>query len=144
MKQRGRKSAGKLAVANPVEALPRHAPPESLRAVEAEIWLMVTNALPADWFGRDQLPLLLAYCKHSARAQLLDEQIDAFEPKWLKQDEGLRRYDKLLAMRERETRQITSLARSMRLTQQSRTHKDAAATAAASSKTPSDKPWAAV
>jgi hypothetical protein len=75
MKQRGRKSVGALTAAQ-IETIRRHAPPESLSDLEAEIWVMVVDALPADWFGRDQLPLLLAYCKHSARAQLLDEQID--------------------------------------------------------------------
>jgi hypothetical protein len=138
MNQRGRKSVGALTAAQ-VETIRRHAPPESLSDLEAEIWVMVVDALPADWFGRDQLPLLLAYCKHSARAQLLDEQIDTFDRQWLKDDDGLKRYDKLLGMRERETRQITSLARSMRITQQSRTHKDKAGSMA--KKAGGDKPW---
>lgn len=140
MKQRGRKSATALAVAG-VESIPRHAPPQDLTDLETEIWVMVVDALPAEWFGRDQLPLLLAYCKHSARAQLLDKEIDAFDPQWLKDDDGLRRYDKLLAMRDRETKQITSLARSMRITHQSRTHKNKAGTMARKSSGDSGKPW---
>src|SRR5918997_294465 len=44
--------------------------------------------------------------------------------------EGLRRYGRLLAMRERETRAITALARSMRLTQQARYDARTANTAA--------------
>jgi hypothetical protein len=138
MNQRGRKSASALAVAG-LESIPRHAPPETLSDLESEIWVMVVDALPADWFGRDQLPLLLSYCKHSAQAQFLDEQIAAFDAQWLADDDGLKRYDKLLGMRERETRQITALARSMRITQQSRTHKDTAGTSAKKGAT--EKPW---
>ena len=140
MKQRGRRSVASVAMAGAVQAIPRHAPPEDLSDLETEIWVMVVDALPADWFGRDQLPLLLAYCKHSARAQLLDKEIDGFDLQWLKDDDGLRRYDKMLAMRERETRQITSLARSMRITQQSRTHKDKAGSMA-KKESGSAKPW---
>ena len=123
-----------------VEAIRRHAPPESLSDLETEIWVMVVDALPAEWFGRDQLPLLLAYCKHSARAQILDREIDAFNPQWLKDDDGLKRYDKLLAMRDRESKQITSLARSMRITHQSRTHKDKASSMARKGGG-EEKPW---
>jgi len=126
MRQRGRKSSAAISLTPQVESLPRHAPPEELSELETEIWLMVINALPADWFGRDQLPLLLAYCKHSARAQMLDTEIDASDIAWLKDDEGLKRYDKLLSMRDRESKQIIALARAMRITHQSRTHKDTA------------------
>jgi hypothetical protein len=139
MDQRGRKSVSSMSIASPVQEIRRHAPPEGLSDLETEIWVMVVDALPADWFGRDQLPLLLAYCKHAARAQLLDQEIDEFDPKWLKDDDGLKRYDKLLGMRERETRQITTLARSMRITQQSRTHKDKAGSMAR--KGGGGKPW---
>ena len=54
--------------------------------------------------------------------------VESFEPKWLKMDEGLERYDQLLKTRERETRALSSLATRMRLSQGSQYRADNAAT----------------
>lgn len=77
------------------------------------------GTMPLGWFSRAQYPLLIAYCRHGARAEAMARQIDGFDPEGLKEDGGLERLNKLLAMAERETRALTACARSMRLTQQS-------------------------
>lgn len=139
MAQRGRKSAASLAV---VTSLPgqRHEPPGELTDDQAAIWRSVVATKPTDWFGEDTHPLLSAYCRHIVAAQVLAEAIDTFNPAWLADEEGLKRYDRLLAMRERETRATTALARSMRLTQQSRYDHKTANTAANGS-SGARKPW---
>jgi hypothetical protein len=84
--------------------------------------------------------VLTSYCRHAARASLLAEQINAFMPEWLKEDGGLERFDKLLAMAERETRAVTACARSMRLTHQSHIRATSAGTAIGRS-SDGPKPW---
>ena len=39
------------------------------------------------------------YCQHVVTAQVLDDEIKAFDREWLRDDDGLKRYDRLLAMR---------------------------------------------
>jgi len=139
MKQRGRKSASQLATAAPVEQIPRVPPPVELSEFEAHVWTSVVNTKPADWFQADTLPLLLSYCKHVSHAATLDREISGFDPKWLRDDDGLKRYKTLTDMRERESRAQTSLARSMRLTQQARVEPKTAGRASA--KVTGSRPW---
>lgn len=142
MKQRGRKSANKLATveAASVEAIPRQPPPADLGPVEAEMWIAVVNTKPADWFTADTLPLLRSYVRHCFQAQKIDAEMD----KVIERDFTTaiaERFEKLQKMRERESAKIMALARSMRLTHQSQvdperahgTRKKAARSAAASS-----------
>lgn len=63
--------------------------------------------------------MLAQYCRHKVMADLIAQQQEAFDPDWLVDDEGLKRFDKLAACMERETRTMNALLRSMRLTQQS-------------------------
>lgn len=58
------------------------------------------------------------YCRHVVQSRLLTMQIEDFQMEWLKSDEGLKRYDKLLTMREREVRSASSLATRLRITRQ--------------------------
>ena len=75
--------------------------------------------------------MLEAYCKHVSALRVLSDLVDTFDPEWLKRDDGLERYTKLLAAREREGRALSSLGTRLRLTPQSRYRADKAATAAA-------------
>jgi len=66
MVQRGRKSAASLSVVPDsdkkiVELTKRPAPWPGLNKRERELWVYVVDALPADWFGPGDLPLLMAY-----------------------------------------------------------------------------------
>jgi phage terminase small subunit len=126
MKQRGRKTTGTL-LATVELSQKRPGPPQSLNADMAALWHRVTGCFPADWFRPADWPLLESYCRHVYRAGVIDGQLDKFKDEWLTTDDGLKRYRSLLEARKSETTLMQSLARSMRITHQSRVHKDTAA-----------------
>ena len=117
--QRGRKSAASLAVVSAEVGAPRATPPAGLTPAQRMVWLETVNSRPAEHFGPEHIPILESYCRHVVSARLLSEQIEDFDSEWLKDDAGLKRYDKLLAMHVRETGRVNEFARAMRLTQQS-------------------------
>lgn len=119
MAERGRKSAASLQIASGGAIATRLAPPASLSPAQKAVWLTVVNSKPADWFGDEHGPLLAQYCRHKVQADIVAQQLENFDPAWLADDDGLKRYNRLLAMNERESRAMTALLRTMRLTQQS-------------------------
>lgn len=137
MIQRGRKSAAGLAVVTPLPGQ-RTAAPKSLSEAEAAVWRAVVATKPADWFSADSHPLLIAYCRHAAMADLLSDHIGeaakTHTASVLVGNVGaaalaLAGLDALLKMRDRETKALNTFARAMRLTQQSRLKAETAATA---------------
>lgn len=118
MGARGRKSATELATKPTLIETRRPSPPAELSEAEGAIWRDTIGTMPLGWIVKAQFPILAAYCRHVARADTLAAQVAGFEMDWLKEDGGLPRLDKLLAMAERETRALTACARSMRLTHQ--------------------------
>jgi len=139
MKQRGRKSVSGMGVVAPFDRK-RPEPPGSLSEEQAATWHGIVSCLPVDWFNGASLPLLEAYVRHIAVAGVIDRQIDQFKPEWLKEDDGLTRYKKLLDMRANQSSVLLALARSMRLTNQSRYTPQRAGTEAANVTT-GRKPW---
>lgn len=139
MTQRGRKSAAALAVVSPEIGAPRALPPAGLTPAQRVVWLETVNSKPSEWFGPEHVPMLEAYCRHVATARALAQQIEEFDPDWLKDDDGLKRYDRLLGMHVRETGRVNEFARAMRLTQQSIYRADKAATL--SKRGGVSKPW---
>jgi hypothetical protein len=81
--------------------------------------------------------MLAQYSRHKVIAGLIAQQQEAFAPDWLTTDDGLKRFDKLAACLERETRSMIALLRSMRLTQQSLIRSDKAVHAQGKDR----KPW---
>ena len=136
MAERGRKSVASLAVAQPVGIDSRLSPPLHLTPAQKAEWVCVINSRPADWFGPENAAMLTQYCRHKVQADLIAQQLEAFDPGWLADDDGLKRFDKLGAMLERESRTINALLRSMRLTQQSLVRADKAVAT-----TKGRKPW---
>lgn len=128
-----------MAVAGVVTSLTRVSPPRDLTDTQRVIWLATVNSKPAEWFGDEHVPILVEYVRHIETANALTQQIEAFDPEWLKDDDGLKRYDKLTKMRAREAGVINTLARSMRLTQQAMYRADKAGTLG--SKGGGRKPW---
>lgn len=121
MAQRGRKPAASLALVGKVAPIvkdTRLAPPKHLLALDKQVWLEVINDQPANAFTPTHAPLLEMYCRHISQARVLSEQVLNFNPDWLTTDDGLKRYDKLLGMVERETRAASSLATRLRITRQ--------------------------
>ena len=121
MAKRGRKSAAELSVVRVALEGYRPGPPDDLSAQQAHIWREVVESVPGGWISPAQESLLAAYCRHVSTANRLAAMIDQCEPD-LKEAGDLHRYAKLLAMRERETKALSSLATRMRLTQQSQMH----------------------
>jgi hypothetical protein len=108
----------------------RPEPPPSLTERQAEIWRETAASEPADFFNTAALRALLEdYCRHREAAEKLSKTIDAFQPEWLKLNDGAKRYHGLLRMRDLETRAATAAARNLRLTNQARYTPQAAATA---------------
>jgi len=138
MGTRGRKSASELAVVPVAIPARRPPPPSGLREDEKEVWRDVTATMPGGWFTKAQFPVLIAYCRHSARAADLAKQINCFEPEWLLVDGGIARLEKLLGMATRETNAMLACARSMRLTHQAQIYPRGAGRRLAGS---GSRPW---
>lgn len=121
MLKRGRKSAASLEVAtiSAVDTPPRQRPPHELTDEETEVWAAVVSSEAADWFTPATVPLLAQYCRHVVQAKRVAELIERAtgDPQL-----DFRDYDKLLAMQERESRAIASLATKLRVAQQSTTN----------------------
>ncbi len=124
MSERGKQSAASLAIAGPVGVVQRLSPPVALTPEQKVVWVTVTNAMPADWFAPEHIVMLTQYVRHKAQADIIAQQIENFNIGWLADDDGMKRYEKLGAMLERETRTLNALDRSMRLTQQSKIRAD--------------------
>ena len=133
-----RKSSAALAIA-PLTAIRRIGPPRGLTDFQRNVWLATVNSKPAEWFSDEHVPLLVEYVRHVETADILSREIDAFDPAWRQDDDGLKRFDRLTAIRTREATLIHNLARSMRLTQQALYRADKAATLDEKSK--GRKPW---
>src|SRR4051812_26832221 len=112
MAQPGRKSAAALSVVGQLASVSRVHPPAELTDAQRGLWLETVNSRPAEWFGPEHVALLVEYVRHVSTADVLTQQIQAFDPAWLADDDGLRRMNTLTAMRARETQCITTLARS--------------------------------
>lgn len=116
-----RKSSAALAVrtvAGPLE-IERLRAPAHISEAERAIWMDVVNDQPADAFTATHSPLLELYCRHIVQARILADELANFDRAWMADDDGLKRYDRLLAMAERESRAASSLATRLRITRQS-------------------------
>jgi hypothetical protein len=122
VKQHGRKSAEALSVIRGgISDLERPEPPADLTEAEAVIWRETIRDEPVKFFATAATQdMLRAYCQHRGVAQRLTASLNEFEPEWLKDAEGLARYNMLLRMREREVVAAVRLATKLRLTNQSR------------------------
>lgn len=96
----------------------RLAPSMHLSAAEQVVWCRVVSDQPATAFSEVNRDMLDLYCQHVVSAQVLDDEIKAFDREWLRDEAGLKRYDTLLKMREREARSAAAIARSLRITRQ--------------------------
>ncbi len=139
----GRKSAAELSVVSShgnLATSTRVPPPAGLTDAQRGLWLATVNSKPAEWFGDEHVPMLVEYVRHVSTADMLTREIEKSDPEWMKTDEGMRRMKDLTTMRAREAQCINTLARSMRLTQQSVYNAQKAATLAGKGGR-SKKPW---
>lgn len=136
MATRGRKSAATLTVVQGLfDGRPR--PPLDLTSAQREVWERTVANEAATFFGTAALQQLLKeYCRHCMSAAKLAVMIEACEAAGVP---DVKDYDKLLGMRDRETKAIGDKATKLRLTNQARYTPQAAATA--SKKVQDRKPW---
>lgn len=115
-----RKSAASLEVAvrPAVGVSKRLEAPVHISEAERSVWVQCVNDQPADAFTDVHVPMLEMYCRHVVQSRILADELAQFDRAWLADDDGLKRYDRLLAMAEREGRAASSLATRLRITRQ--------------------------
>lgn len=140
MTKRGPKSAAELATVTPrTDGRPN--PPADLEPAEQELWRSIVESEPADWFetGARQ-HLLRMYVEHAVFRARLHDLISDCKVGVIADDECGADFERMLKARDRETKQLVSLATRMRLTNQSRYTPQAAGTAGRNNPT-GPKPW---
>ena len=140
MAKRGRASGASLSVAPVAISSNRLSAPAHMSDAEQAVWLEVVNDQPSDAFTITHAPLLELYCRHIVQARIIADELLNFERSWLADDDGLRRYDRLLAMQEREGRAASSLATRLRITKHAVEHPRTTMRAIAN-QSKSRKPW---
>lgn len=121
MAQRGRKSAASIAVSVVDVKLDAFPSPQSyLNPEQDEIWRTVIASRGGDLIAPESYPVLVEYCRAVIGSNQVAAQLDSFSPEWAKDEEGLKRWDKLLAMQDRLAKTVASLAAKLRLTPSSR------------------------
>ena len=123
MKQRGRKSAANLSIV-PGVVDERPPAPDDLLPHEREQWNSITAPREPAFFDDAILPLLKEYCRLTSQVALMAEQIEAFDMEWLAVEDGAKQYKLISDIRDKAQGRLISLARSMRLTPQSRYQPD--------------------
>lgn len=134
-----RKSAAALTVVvGKIDGRPR--PPSDLTDAQREVWERTVANEAATFFSTAALQQLLKeYCRHVVSAAKLAKMIETVEQESQFDEESIKAYDRLLVMRDRETKALGDKATKLRLTNQARYTPQAAATA--SKKTAERKPW---
>ena len=138
MKQRGKQSVAALST---VTALPLRllAPPADLSGEEAEVWSRVAATKPGDWWDAGSVPLLAQYYRATVQAEMVADLVRQCGSVMLTDPSQLGVYKELRKIQSTLSGEITSLARSMRLTQQARYRADKADPE--SRKATGRKPW---
>jgi len=92
--------------------MPRISPPVELSGEEREIFHMVTEGMPADWFGSAALPLLMQLCRHSIQARRVAELVEKAAGD---RETTLDYYEQLLRLQRSESAAIASLSAKLRI-----------------------------
>jgi hypothetical protein len=124
MKKRGKPSENDRTT-KPVVAFTRKlpAPPKNLSEPEGEIWRAVVASPAGEFIGPEAFPVLAEYCQQVVNARLIGAEVRRFDPKWAEDEDGLKRWDKLLSMQDRAVARASNLAVKLkRLLPSTRTH----------------------
>lgn len=141
MGQRGRKSGAALAVVAGTDIDGRPKPPADLTEFQRGVWERTVANEAADTFRTAALQqLLVEYCRHVQSADRLARMIQATERLEVLSADDLEDLERMLRMRDKETKALADKATKLRLTNQSRYTPQAAGTAAKKAAT-ERKPW---
>lgn len=119
MKQRGRKSDASLSVVKMGDHA-RISAPDDLNDEEKTRFNQIVGSKSADFFDAGTEPLLVEYVRLITQVNLVSLQVSDFDEAWFSTDEGVRRYKNLTDIRDKAQGRMNALARSLRLTNQSR------------------------
>ena len=129
-----------------IRALPgreerRPPPPDDLTDAQRIMWRSIVETEPAHMFDSEaRKHLLRLYCEHATFRASLQKLIDRSPVECFGAPEALKAFEAMLRARDRETKQIVSLATRMRITNQSR-YTPTAASSAGRNHTNLPKPW---
>src|SRR4051812_45189227 len=119
MGQRGRTSGAALSVVAGTDIDGRVRPPSDLTEFQKEVWSATVATQAADVFKTAALQQMLReYCRYVESAHRVSSMIALLEQPGAAVD--LDEYEKLLRMRDRETKALADKATKLRLTNQSR------------------------
>jgi hypothetical protein len=139
MGTRGRTSGAALSVVAGTAIDGRPRAPSDLTEFQTDIWDRIVGSEAGDFFRTAaSQQLLKEYCRHVESAHRVSSMIGLLEKPNAAVD--LDEYEKLLRMRDRETKALADKATKLRLTNQSRYTPQAAGTAAKNAAS-ERKPW---
>ena len=141
MEKRGRKSQASLSVVQMGEHA-RISAPDSLTDDEKALFNEIVASKAADFFDAGTEPLLVEMCRLKTQLDIVSNQIRDFDESWFSTDEGVRRYKSLCGIRDQGQGRMNALARSLRLTNQSRFQPVTTATRAGKKSSASNRLWA--
>ena len=116
MGSRGRSSTASLTVKSEsidLQKIPE--PPAYLTPNQETIWREVMASRASDLIGLEAFRLLVEYCRAVSECDKVASQLDAFDPVWAADEEGLKRWDKLQAMAARAQGVVSTLATKLRI-----------------------------
>lgn len=140
MGTRGKQSAAALAVAAPVPALQKMPePPAYLTPEEDTEWRRIVASRAGDLIEPQSYRLLVEYCRAVVLGDKIAAQLDAFDPSWIADDDGLKRWDRLQQMAARNQGVLATLATKLRIATSSSVRAENAGTVL--KKGAKRKPW---
>ena len=113
MRQRGRISANSLLVPPVLDGDGRAMPPAELDEDAAAVWTQITQALPADWFPPESLPLLTSLCGDISTSKRVSAELARLNS--LKSDEAFKRFASLARLKVALSGSIANLSTRLRL-----------------------------
>lgn len=114
-------------------------PPSDLSEEECEVFARVAATKPGEWWDAGSVPLLAAYARATVQSQTVAELVRVSSAMLISDPEKLNRYKELRKIQRALSDEMNSLARAMRLTQQSRYRADKAETT--SRRASGARPW---
>lgn len=130
-----------------IRALPgreerRPPPPDGMTDAQARLWRDITETEAGHMFdSAARRHLLRLYCEHATFRASLQSLIDRSPIEAICGDDTAKNFEAMLRARDRETKQLVSLATRMRLTNQSRYTAAAAGSAARNDNGAGPRPW---
>jgi|GEM_PF-2526164 len=130
-----------------IRALPgkeqrRAPPPDGLSDPQRILWRAIIETEPAHLFDSEaRRHLLRLYCEHATFRASLQALIDRSPVECICDDDKAKGFEAMLRARDRETKQLVSLATRLRLTNQARYTAAAAGSAARNDTSEMRKPW---